>query len=332
MKIKDFFTNSYAGHTICFWRGLRAWPLSFFLILVSTGCLIPTATLAGPEVKSILLVTQDNKPYSRKIVESIKSQATFASIQFKQLDYKKLNAAQIEQYQLIITLGSFPAKAIARLEPATAVLNLLITHQLYTALNKNEQSQTSWSALILDQPLKRQIILIQYLLGSKVKIGFLLGPYSIKQLSQIENTAKQMDVQISVEHIENEDNLIPSVRNLINTSDVIFSLPDPVAFNSNTIRGILLLSYRNNIPVIGFSKSFVTAGALAAVYSTPEQIAQNAVELINQFMLDNGFNKPFHHPEYYSIITNNNVARTLGISADLNNKLADRIKELELSR
>jgi ABC-type uncharacterized transport system substrate-binding protein len=65
-------------------------------------------------------------------------------------------------------------------------------------------------------------------------------------------------------------------------SEVLFVLPDTSVYSSDTIRNTLLGTYRKRVPMIGLSQSYVRAGALCAVYSTLQQIAQQAADVIEQ--------------------------------------------------
>jgi ABC-type uncharacterized transport system substrate-binding protein len=80
------------------------------------------------------------------------------------------------------------------------------------------------------------------------------------------------------------------------------------------VKNILLSSYRQRIPVIGFSKSFVGAGALAAAYSTPDQIAQQLISIITNLLKPDrtpvGDNV---YPEDFSVSTNKQVAKSLDL-------------------
>lgn len=316
----DYVSNRYIWH---FHKYLL---LTFKLIILFW---LFSASNAYAKSTSILFVMQKGKPFTEQIFNSIKSQSSLSNSNIQLIDYRKLDSAIIQNHDIIITLGSLPAKIALGLKTNTPLINLLITNQSFSAFKEQNLNRKNWSALVLDQPLQRQILFSKYLLGNDKKLGFLLGPYSSKLLSQITDTSKAMNISIAVEHINNEAALIPSIKALINNSDIILSLPDPVAFNSKTIRGILLLSYRNKTPVIGFSESYVKSGALGAVYSTPEQISQHASEIIVYFIKNRDFKQTTNYPRYYSIATNQQVARTLGITIKSNNELHELIKIFE---
>nr|HPR06509.1 ABC transporter substrate binding protein [Denitromonas sp.] len=74
----------------------------------------------------------------------------------------------------------------------------------------------------------------------------------------------------------------------------------------------LLTAYRHRSPVIGFSPAYVRAGAVMAVYSSPEQMGQQAAEMAVQSLLGNPLPEA-RHPAYFSVSVNPHVARSLSI-------------------
>ncbi|MFW2373739.1 MAG: ABC transporter substrate-binding protein [Gammaproteobacteria bacterium] len=304
---------------------------SFLILIISL--LIPE--IAYSQETSVLIVGSSNKTFSNRLIESLNIELKQKNIttKIKIIDQNNnLSKTEAQQHKLIIALGSVASKHIFEQNIDTPILSLLIPTQSLERLKSLKKNQSPWAVVFLDQPLQRQIIFSRYLLGTGKIIGFLLGPYSGKQLASITDTARNLNIDIAVEHIDNDDLLIPSIKNLINNSDTILSLPDPVAFNRKTIRGILLISYRNNMPVIGFSKSYVKSGALAAVYSTTEQISLHASEITADFIDKKEFKQTLNYPIYYSIATNLQVARTLGINIKSDSELLELIKNFEQTK
>jgi putative ABC transport system substrate-binding protein len=84
---------------------------------------------------------------------------------------------------------------------------------------------------------------------------------------------------------DKDDNITDKIKHALHHSDVLLALPDSNIYNSKTVKNILLTSYRYRKPVIGFSKNFVDAGALAAIYSDTEMIAMTASKLIEQYLI-----------------------------------------------
>jgi len=102
-------------------------------------------------------------------------------------------------------------------------------------------------------------------------------------------------------------------------------LPDPVIYNKNTIRGILLSTYRKKLPIIGFSRAYVKAGAIAAVYSKPEQISKQTASIADTFLRTGSFKQNSYQPADFSIAINKKLAKSLGIKikseADIINQI-----------
>lgn len=106
-------------------------------------------------------------------------------------------------------------------------------------------------------------------------------------------------------------NLFDDLDDVLLRSDVLLAVPDSEVYNSNNIRNILLTSYRHGIPLVGFSQALVNAGALVAVFSTPEQLAAQASATTISFAQQKRL-PDAQSPALYSIAVNQEVARTLG--------------------
>jgi putative ABC transport system substrate-binding protein len=117
---------------------------------------------------------------------------------------------------------------------------------------------------------------------------------------------------------------------LLDGADVVLALPDPAVYSKMHIYSFLLALYRKTIPVFGFSSAFVDAGALTAVFSTPEQIAQQTVELTAQWLNDPGqAAPPPAYPRYYSVRVNRGVVKSLRLSVPDEQVLQEQLQASE---
>ena len=155
----------------------------------------------------------------------------------------------------------------------------------------------------------------------------LLGPSSQDRLKPLQQAAREQKVAVSAEQVTTEEDIIPALKHLFTNADVLLALPDPLVFNKNTAQSLLLTSYRAQIPLIAYSKSYVSAGALAAVYSTPAQIGQQAAELLVRLMQAKTLTLPSpQYPKYFSVSVNYQVARSLGLAIESEAALLEQIK------
>jgi ABC-type uncharacterized transport system substrate-binding protein len=300
--------------------------ISIYILLFVTS--IPCALAQDT---SILIISQADSYFSKTVAESInvKTNNNHSSVKTDRINLNlRPDSEFVSKYDLIITLGNKPAEYILKKKVKRPVLSLLITQRALHLLNKKYKPVHSWSTISLDQPIKRQFLLIKYLLGDNITVGTIFGPVSQRSQQEIIESANSIGTNLLYENTDITDQLISALKSLISKSDVLLAIPDPVAFNKKTIRGILLLTYRKNIPVIGFSQSYVKAGALAAIYSNPEQVSQQATEIIDAF-INNGLTSANYKPKYFSIAINKKITRNLNIKKITGNELIELINNNE---
>jgi ABC-type uncharacterized transport system substrate-binding protein len=100
---------------------------------------------------------------------------------------------------------------------------------------------------------------------------------------------------------------------VLTASDILLALPDSVVFTRDTARSVLLATYRYQRPLIGFSQAYVNAGALAAAFSSPAQIARQTAELLQSLPAGRTALPAPVYPTYFSVAVNRSVARALAL-------------------
>jgi ABC-type uncharacterized transport system substrate-binding protein len=120
------------------------------------------------------------------------------------------------------------------------------------------------------------------------------------------------------------------LRELLSQNDVLLMLPRQSIYNRDTLKGVLLTSYRNRKPAISYSPAHVKSGAVASIFSSPVDIGRHLALLLNQKLnnqLHNG--SPLQFARFYTITTNLRVADALGIDFPEERELRSRIDELQ---
>ena len=108
-------------------------------------------------------------------------------------------------------------------------------------------------------------------------------------------------------------------------------LPRQSIYNRDSLKGVLLTSYRNRKPVISYSPAHVKSGALASIYSSPSDIGKHLALLVKQRLADP--QKPLPNYEYarfYSIASNRRVARALNIELPDTEQIRARLDGFDL--
>lgn len=186
---------------------------------------------------------------------------------------------------------------------------LLITSNPAIRPNKSQ------AILYMTQPYCRQVNLIKLLNEDWNNIGILTTESETTETKDIQHCTKTYGMDVHSFLIRSKLNFTQDVKNALTNSDVLLALPNNTIFNRHTVKNILLTSYRLGKPVIGFSKSFVSAGAIAAVHSTEQQIANSSSQIIQHYLEHNNtFKHKINYPMQFDIAINKQVFRALQIS------------------
>lgn len=170
------------------------------------------------------------------------------------------------------------------------------------------------SAVYVDQPIARQLELIRLALPQGRRVGVLIGGGWKLHTAGLEGAARELGMSLVKSQV-GPDGLFPALQALLPDIDVLLALPDSEVFNSQTAANILTAAYRRQVPLVGFSPAYVKAGALMALYSTPEQIGKRGGELLRQAMVAKSLPPP-QWPGEFTVGVNEDVARSLGLVLD----------------
>ena len=241
------------------------------------------------------------------------------------------NPDSIPDDSLVIAVGVQALSQASKLDLKRSVLGVLVPQPSFDRiLVDSKRNPRNFSAVFLDQPYARQIALIKAILPNVTSLGVLFGPTSLQSSYLLQQASQAANLGLAQENIYGTDELVPKLRRTLETSLVLLAVPDPLVYNRETAQSILLTSYRYQRPVIGFSQAYVRAGALAGVFSTPQQIARQAAEVVRQYLArpQNGLPPP-QAPKYFSVDVNRQVARSLGIEISDEHALSDALQRME---
>lgn len=301
--------------------------INFFLRLAILLLAWNGAVAAAPANIAIVL-SDDSVPYQetanniRALVEqgAVRAAVIIYSPAGKKPDFVR------ERQDLIVAVGVRAAQEMVALNLTTPILTTLIPRQAFEKIAR-QRDYRQLSAVYLDQPLARQMELIRLALPDRSRIGVVLGPESQDALNALQLAAKEARFGLAVEKISAAEELLPALQRVLADSDVLLALPDPLVFNKGTVQSLLLTTYRYQDPVIGFSQAYVKAGALAAVYSTPEQAGRQAGEMLQQVLAGKSWVlPPPEYPKYFSVSLNYQVARSLAINVSDEMALYQQLK------
>ncbi len=295
------------------------WMPSYWQPLIFLCVLFPT--FATAENTRIEVLLSSNAGYYQQVVagltDALLQEHPDAEIQTVPLNKFSDAADFTESSRLVIAVGTSASEAAMRHSGSFTLLCTFLPRSAYLALLEQYQNQLeskSISAIFLDQPMSRYMALIKMLVPDASRLGTAVGPISKQLLPDIRALAEQQHLQLRHVSLSENNNPVATLSPVVENSDVFLATPDHANLNRVIAKWLLYLSIRQRIPVIGFSLAYVNAGALAAVYSSPEDVGRDAGEAASRW-LDQSERKlqPARYPVYFSLRTNPSVARALGI-------------------
>lgn len=203
--------------------------------------------------------------------------------------------------------------------------NYLAKFSLYvnSVTFEGKKNKTS-SALYSDQPIHRQISLISEIFGDGIRLAI---PYENPKYNEILAKGKENFPLINFNIIKtNNKNKLKTINKAIQSNEVILAISEKSLYNSQTIRSILLSSYRHKTAVIGPNEGFVKAGALASVVTSSDQYINEIIEMVELYIDTKEIPKP-RHPTNFKVKINRNVADSLGIEIPPEEQLRLKIKD-----
>ncbi|MDF2181601.1 ABC transporter substrate binding protein [Neptuniibacter sp. CAU 1671] len=297
------------------------------------GLLLALLFTFGQAHARVLLITSGHQIAYQEVVTAITHQITepFTLISMDELSAEHSDALL---YPTAIAIGSQAAdQAFGQLSSKQALIMAFLPRRTYLSLMEKyaahpRQQINNFTAVFLDQPLERQFNLIRIIKPDTRTIATALGPFSSEELPELMREGEKNKIGIKHEVLSEDDNPMQKLQSLIAGSDVVLTLPDKSLFNRTTAKWILYISFRQGIPLIGFSDKYVTAGALAAVYSDPADIGKQTAEVLSIWLNKNILPKA-QFPRYFKVATNPVAARSLHIQLQAAEMLEQQLKGME---
>jgi putative tryptophan/tyrosine transport system substrate-binding protein len=119
------------------------------------------------------------------------------------------------------------------------------------------------TGVFLEFPAETQLKWLQRFLPNTKNVGVI---YNYKEnhewIGNAVRSAQDLTLNIEGREIRSPEDLPSALNALARTVDVLWGVADNLVLNSQTAKQVLLFSFRNSIPFIGLSSTWVKAGAL----------------------------------------------------------------------
>lgn len=279
------------------------------VLLIAAGVL----TSAGQKkTLNISLVMSDSSPPYRQFANSFNSALASNKAEVNIVESPAISATHAD---LIVAVGMNAAE-LAVAQFATPVLVAMVPEAGYRELLAHVSPQKSpamISAIYLNQPWNLWLDFLHAALPDRRRIGLLYSPETQIDIEGLRKHIAARGGSLVTQPVRSADELFARLESVLASSDVLLAIPDSTIYSSNNIRNILLTSYRHGVPFIGISQAYVNAGALGAIFSTPEQLAEQTGAAVILFARTGQLPEP-QYPAAFTIAVNPQVARSLEIA------------------
>ena len=297
---------------------VASWHRRVILFLWLIVATLPRPGHAGEAPTLLILQSHAGRPYGR-LSELVQDRVAGMGLVIEVRTGEGITPPPPPTHRpsLILAIGTQAARRALENWPDTPTLTTLIPRRVFAELAAERRqaiAQGRLSAIYLDQPIERQFRFLRALLPQSRAIGTLYGSSSIEQARELERLT--LTAGLDFHGLDGrQSNLSRTIRRLARLSDVILALPDRSVMTPNHAKWLLYIAYQHRTPVVAFSRHYVEAGALAALYTAPDQIARQVGGAIRHFLEAPGRRRlePARFPDDFSIAINRHVAHSLGI-------------------
>ncbi len=294
-------------------RRRRGLPGRILAALLGCALLWPAQTVARPTVA--VLYDPAQVPHVRFIAafeEALAREARNARLELRPLG----DSRPLPEVAAVVAVGyEALSTALEGRRPVVAALVPRISLETAVAhAARRLAPEGDVTGVYPDQPPERSLRLVRLVLPGARELGVLLGPTSARLRTELERAAQMQGLRLHVAEVGPGEGAPRIAEVLLDEVEALLAVPDPLVYNRYTLHGILLAAYHHHVPMFGFSRAYVRAGALAA-------------RLCAQAMRRRRLPAPVY-PETFRVSVNRHVARSLGVFVPGE---AELLRELERS-
>lgn len=304
------------------------------IALVMLCCQLAPALSLAAENHIAIVLSEDTTEYqtiAERIRQGLRDSRHYDKTVYlmiaEQISGSHEKSALFKNPEIVVTIGVKALRVVfdSKNLGATPIYAVFVPRLSYEKLMRASQQgiraypSRRISALFLDQPVARQLRLAKWLNHDFSRAGVLLGEKTQTLDRALAKAASRLDLELVEIRAENSRKIIPALNREKKKIDFLLTIFDPDIISRNSAKQIIYHSYNHHLPVIGYSRAMVKAGALAAVYSDTDQIGRQAAEELIKALDSNPVELPSAgYPDYYQATCNRSIVRFFHIKLECN--------------
>jgi putative ABC transport system substrate-binding protein len=185
-----------------------------------------------------------------------------------------LAAAPATHVSLVLALGTLATRESLQRFPGTPLVAGMI-------LTPSElEGATNATGVFLQFPVETELEWLARLVPGQRRIGVLYHSAEAKdRVDQAERLAPTVNLNIAAYQVDAPQEIPDALESLANRADVLWGITDPMIYNPETAKSLLLFSFRHQIPLVGQSTPWVKAGALYALDRDYQDVGVQCAQL-----------------------------------------------------
>jgi len=244
----------------------KRWRIALLVFIPALILIRDIGRVEGREVKMAVFTSHQGKPFEETLSglqQTVRHQGIQGNYElfFLEGDAGKMppaiRKAKAKGTQLAFTFGTPATEGLLKEEAEVPVIASLI---LRADILKKASNATG---IILEFPVETQLKWIRQFLPHITTIGVIYNPKENQgTVEKATALAERMGLRLETQRVQVPQDLPGALEKIARNGDVLWGIPDSIVYTPQTAKHILLNSFRNKIPLIGLSSSWVKAGAL----------------------------------------------------------------------
>ena len=175
------------------------------------------------------------------------------------------------------------------------------------------RAKSAMTGVSMQIPLSDQFMRLKQVLPDVRRVGTVYDMRNEALVDQARREATRQGLTLVGNPVRTPAEVPEAFRGLAGRVDVLWSFPDTTVYSREAAQFILLFSFRNRLPLMGFSRGYVRAGALFALYADYKDVGLQLAEVAHEILAGRSPREiPVGPPRRHALALNMRVADALG--------------------
>lgn len=218
----------------------------------------------------------------------------------------------VAKTDLIITLGAEATLWAQTSVQEVPVLFGMVLDPEAQGINP-AQARVPMTGISMQIPFKEQFSELRKVLPGVKRVGAVYDIRNQKTIDRAQREAARQGLEMVAVSVRDRREVPEAFRKLTGEVDALWSFPDTTVYSREAAQFILLFSFRNRLPLMGFSRGYVRAGALFGLYADYADVGRQLADVAHDIIGGRSPREiPIRPPRRHSMALNLRVSEALG--------------------